>query len=99
MIQNRNLFKKTSFKKPENDTKIEKAKQFPIESMYSGSLKKTGHVLMGKCLFHQDDTPSLAIYPDTNTFYCFSCGLGGDAIAFYMKLHAVDFKTAVEDLQ
>ena len=31
------------------------------------------------CLFHEDDTPSLVLYPDTNSFYCFGCGAWGDS--------------------
>lgn len=35
-----------------------------------------------KCPFHQDDSPSCKIYPDTNTYNCFGCGKTGDAIQF-----------------
>lgn len=34
------------------------------------------------CPFHQDDTPSLKVYPETNSFNCFGCGASGDAIEF-----------------
>jgi DNA primase len=37
---------------------------------------------MLKCPFHQEDTASLRIYPDTNSFHCFGCGKNGDAIEF-----------------
>lgn len=33
---------------------------------------------------HNDKTPSLQIYPKTNSFYCFSCGKTGDVIDFIM---------------
>ena len=35
-----------------------------------------------KCCFHDDKTASLQIYPNTNTFHCFSCGKSGDVIEF-----------------
>jgi DNA primase len=35
-----------------------------------------------KCPFHNDEDPSLKIYPDTNTFNCFGCGATGDVIEF-----------------
>lgn len=35
-----------------------------------------------KCPFHEDDKPSLKIYPQTNTFNCFGCGAAGDVIEF-----------------
>jgi len=31
-----------------------------------------------RCPYHDDTTPSLAIYVDTGTFYCFGCGKYGD---------------------
>lgn len=35
------------------------------------------------CPFHEHDkTPSLKIYPETGTFYCFGCGATGDQIQF-----------------
>lgn len=37
---------------------------------------------MLKCPFHADDTASLKIYPQTNTFNCFGCGKNGDQIEF-----------------
>lgn len=36
------------------------------------------------CSFHEDDKPSMKIYPETNTFHCFGCGKTGDAIDFIM---------------
>lgn len=37
---------------------------------------------MLKCPFHVDDTASMKIYPQTNTFNCFGCGKNGDQIEF-----------------
>jgi DNA primase len=34
------------------------------------------------CPFHQEKTPSFTIYPKTNTFHCFGCGISGDTIEF-----------------
>lgn len=34
------------------------------------------------CPFHQEKTPSMVIYPKTNTWYCFGCGATGDSIQF-----------------
>ena len=34
------------------------------------------------CPFHQDKTPSLQLYPRTNTYHCFGCGKTGDVIQF-----------------
>ena len=37
---------------------------------------------MVKCPFHQDDKPSMKIYPATNTFNCFGCDKNGDQVEF-----------------
>lgn len=47
------------------------------------------------CPFHNEKTPSLRIYTDTNTFYCFGCGMGGDVISFVAHLFKIDFGSAI----
>jgi DNA primase len=37
---------------------------------------------MLRCPFHEDDKPSLKIYPQTDSFHCFGCGKSGDVIEF-----------------
>ena len=34
------------------------------------------------CPFHEDKSPSMKVYPSTNTFNCFGCGKNGDQIEF-----------------
>lgn len=75
------------------------AKQVPIESLIKSHFRKSGrNSLKLHCLFHQEKTPSLTIFTDTNTFYCFGCKAQGDAIAFYQKVYGVDFVEAVKRL-
>lgn len=38
-----------------------------------------------KCPLHDEDTPSMRFYEETNTFYCFGCRAGGDVINLHRK--------------
>lgn len=77
---------------------LEKAKKYPITRLYKGDLRHSGKALFGLCPFHQDSKPSFAIYPETNSYYCFTEGKGGDVVQYYQLLKKVDFKTAVKEL-
>jgi hypothetical protein len=62
-------------------------------------LKRHGRKdLIGKCLFHEDDTPSFVVSPDKNLFHCMGCDAAGSVVDFVMKADALDFKAAVEKL-
>ena len=45
-------------------------------------LKRRGKNLVGLCPFHNEKTPSFTVYPESESFYCFGCGAGGEAISF-----------------
>ncbi|MDY3846094.1 MAG: DNA primase [Eubacteriales bacterium] len=62
------------------------------------TLKRTGSNLSGLCPFHSEKTPSFTVYPSDNSFYCFGCGVGGNAITFVKKIENLDFEDAVEFL-
>lgn len=61
-------------------------------------LKQRGRSFWASCPFHEDKTPSLKVDPERQTFFCFSCQDGGDAIAFIQKLHGLSFKDALKHL-
>ncbi len=46
------------------------------------TLKRRGKNLVGLCPFHGEKTPSFTVYPETASFYCFGCGVGGDVFTF-----------------
>lgn len=62
------------------------------------SLKRAGSNLVGLCPFHSERTPSFTVFPAQNNFYCFGCGVGGDAITFIKKQENLEFEDAVEHL-
>ena len=62
------------------------------------SLKKRGSTFVGLCPFHNEKTPSFTVYPETQSFYCFGCGAGGDAVTFIKKIENLDYIDAVKML-
>ena len=62
------------------------------------TLKKRGATLVGLCPFHNEKTPSFTVYPDTQSFYCFGCGAGGDTVTFIKKIENLDYIDALKML-
>ena len=60
------------------------------------SLKKRGSTYVGLCPFHNEKTPSFTVYPETQSFYCFGCGTGGDTVTFIKKIENLDYVDAVK---
>ena len=62
------------------------------------NLKRAGSNYNGLCPYHNEKTPSFTVFPATQSFYCFGCGAGGDAISFTMKAENLEYVPAVEFL-
>lgn len=62
------------------------------------NLKRAGSNYGGLCPFHSERSPSFTVFPGTQSFYCFGCGAGGDAITFVMRSENLDYPAAVESL-
>ena len=62
------------------------------------TLKRAGSNLQGLCPFHSEKSPSFTVFPSDNSFYCFGCNVGGDAITFLRKIENLDYTEAVEQL-
>lgn len=73
---------------------------FDIVEYYLGPAK---HDSNGKshyiCPFHEDKEPSLVIYHDTNTYYCFGCGKFGNQKTFIANVENISMKRADELLE
>lgn len=50
------------------------------------------------CPFHTEKTPSFVVYRDTQSYYCFGCGAGGDAVTFIMNIERLDYTESVRYL-
>ena len=52
----------------------------------------------GLCPFHDEKSPSFTVTASKGYFHCFGCGVGGDVIAFLMKIDHLTFMESVEKL-
>ena len=71
-----------------------------IESIISSyvNIKRAGRISKGLCPFHGEKTPSFTVYPDTQSYYCFGCGSGGDVVTFIKNIENLDYLDAVKFL-
>ena len=81
------------------DEDIARAKDVPIEDLYSGRLRRVGYQSVGLCPFHTENHGSFVIYHNKNRWHCFGgCSEGGDSISFIQKSTNVDFIQAIKTL-
>ncbi len=59
-------------------------------------LTRRGRIHVALCPFHNEKTPSFTVYPDTQSFYCFGCGSGGDIITFIKQKENIEYVEAVK---
>lgn len=71
-----------------------------IESVVSSyvQLKRRGRILTGLCPFHSEKTGSFTVYPESQSFYCFGCGAGGDVIGFIRRIENLEYVEAIKFL-
>ena len=61
-------------------------------------LRRAGNSWKACCPFHSEKTPSFHVNPARQTFHCFGCGVGGDALKFIMMFENLDYPTALRRL-
>src|SRR6056300_1649532 len=61
-------------------------------------LKRAGVNYLALCPFHNEKSPSFNVNPQRQTFHCFGCGEGGDAIKFIMRYDNLPFPEAAKHL-
>jgi hypothetical protein len=62
------------------------------------NLRKSGRNFTGLCPFHDERHGSFTVYPESQSWYCFSCNHGGDVIALVQQIESIDFKSALNVL-
>ena len=62
------------------------------------ALHGKGRVRQGVCPFHQEAEGSFTVYGDTERFYCFGCGAGGDVLDFVQRMEGLTLPEAIRRL-
>ena len=62
------------------------------------TLKRAGRDSVCLCPFHSEKTASCHVYTDTQSFFCFGCGAGGDVITFIRLIENLDYIESVKFL-
>lgn len=78
---------------------------FSLESLVGSyvKLRPRNGLMWGLCPFHNEKTPSFAVYPKSSryprgSFHCFGCGRGGKNPIDFLLLMNMDFRSAVKTL-
>lgn len=61
-------------------------------------LKKRGSEYVGRCVAHDDHSPSMWVSPQKGLIHCFACGFSQDVIGFVQHMEHADFGKACEIL-
>ena len=61
-------------------------------------LRGRGRVRQGVCPFHEEVEGSFTVYADSERFYCFGCGLGGDVLDFIQQAEGLSLPEAIARL-
>ena len=62
-------------------------------------LKGRGRVRQGFCPFHEESEGSFTVYGDTERFWCFGCGAGGDVLDFLQRVEGLSLPDAIRRLE
>lgn len=83
------------------DAQIQEAREYPITELvgrdrqiFKNGMKRFKAI----CPFHKDSHPSMVLYEESNSYYCFVCGSGGDTIKYIMDYLKLDFIEAVKNI-
>ena len=61
-------------------------------------IKKAGSNYKACCPFHNENSPSFNVSPSRQSYKCFGCGAGGDAIKFVMTHKRLSYPEAISYL-
>ena len=62
------------------------------------ALRGKGRVRQGVCPFHNEEEGSFTVYSDSEKFWCFGCGAGGDVLDFVQRAEGLTLPEAIRRL-
>ena len=62
------------------------------------ALRGKGRVRQGVCPFHEEAEGSFTVYSDSERYYCFGCGSGGDVLDFGQRIEGLTLPEAIRRL-
>lgn len=82
------------------DIDIAHAKEYPLDELYVGKLRKVSgkFKFVGLCPFHNDKKNAAFYIDKKNQYHCFTCAAHGDAISYHQKTTGSEFKQSVRFL-
>lgn len=95
-LKQKQTFRQSTFKKDFPEKPTADIVQLYITLTGNSNYKVTGKATMVKCCFHQEDTPSLALYPSTSSYFCFGCQKHGDIYSMVEEVLGCNFKEALQ---
>ncbi len=75
--------------------------RYPLVNVVEASgvkLRGRGRVRQGLCPFHDEAEGSFTAYGDSQRWYCFGCGLGGDVLDFVQRIEGLTLSEALAQL-
>ena len=76
--------------------------RYPLVSVVEAAgvkLRGRGRVRQGLCPFHEEAEGSFTAYGDSERWYCFGCGSGGDVIDFVRRVEGLTLPEAIARLE
>ncbi len=61
-------------------------------------LRGSGRVRQGVCPFHEETEGSFTVYADSERWFCFGCGEGGDVLDFVRRVESLSLPEAIRRL-
>ncbi|MEO0479734.1 MAG: DNA primase [Planctomycetota bacterium] len=61
-------------------------------------VQRRGRTMVALCPFHGEKSPSFTIYPESQRYKCYGCGVSGDVFTYVAEHEGVSFREAMERL-